>query len=232
MAEVYWLRLPEHTDMFSEGYIGVTRNDAKSRFRGHVQSSKLNKGKNYRMTNVIKKYGKESLVVETLVICDEDYAYDLEAKLRPTTHIGWNVAIGGAKSGNYGGYKLSDETRAKMSKAKSETPLHPNSLANLKQIKGEVRGPLKTESVLKRERTRFIKQMTDKWDVWKEANVMLMVYRSGLSAYQFAKIVDIPTVTYQCMFRCFSKGWNPLEDDEWTLEFKKEAIDAPFTTQA
>jgi len=209
--------------MFSEGYIGVTRNDAKSRFRGHVQSSKLIKGKNYRMTNVIKKYGKESLLVETLVICDEDYAYDLEAKLRPTTHIGWNVAIGGSKSGNYGGYKLSDETKAKMSKAKSEAALHPNSLANLKQVKGEVRGPLKADSVLKRERTRFIKQMMDKWDVWKDAEIMLMVYNSGLSAYQFAKIVDIPTVTYQCMFRCFSKGWSPQQDIQWLLEFNKEA---------
>lgn len=223
MAEVYWIHLPEHTDMFSEGYIGVTRNTAKSRFRGHVQSSKLTKGKNYYMTNVIKKYGKESLVVETLVICEEDYAYEVEAKLRPTTHIGWNVAIGGAKSGNYGGYKLSEETRTKMSESRSGITPHPNSLKNLKQVKGEVRGPLDPESVIKRERTRFLKQMIEKWDIWKEAELMLMVYNSGLSAYQFAKIVGIPTVTYQCMFRCFSKGWNPLEDDEWTLKSKKGA---------
>lgn len=31
-ACVYWVRLPEHTDMFSEGYVGVTRKGLDERY--------------------------------------------------------------------------------------------------------------------------------------------------------------------------------------------------------
>lgn len=97
MAEVYWIHLPEHTDMFSEGYIGVTRNNAKERFKSHINAANLNKKKHLKISYAIKKYGAENLIVETLVICSDEYALDLEIKLRPTSEIGWNLAPGGSK---------------------------------------------------------------------------------------------------------------------------------------
>lgn len=226
MAEVYWIHLPEHTDMFSEGYIGVTRNNAKSRFRGHVQSSKLAKGKNYYMTNVIKKYGKESLVVETIVICDEDYAYELEAKLRPTTHIGWNVAIGGAKSGNYGGYKLSDETRQKMSVARKGLKLTEEQLRNRlpNKSKGTVRGTLSKESILKREETRFYTNMDKYPDTWGYSDIWYEHYLMGLNFYFTERLLGLKRSLLVRVFMKFDTGWVPLEDPKWVAKFKNEEV--------
>jgi hypothetical protein len=97
MAEVYWIHLPEHTDMFSEGYIGVTSKTAKERFKSHINAANLNKKKHLKISYAIKKYGAENLIVQTLVICSDEYALDLELKLRPTKEIGWNLAPGGSK---------------------------------------------------------------------------------------------------------------------------------------
>lgn len=97
MAEVYWIHLPEHTDMFTQGYIGVTSKTAEERFKSHINAANLNKKKHLKISYAIKKYGAENLIVETLVICSDDYALDLELKLRPTSNIGWNLAPGGSK---------------------------------------------------------------------------------------------------------------------------------------
>lgn len=133
MAEVYWIRLPEHTDMFTEGYIGVTTKTAKERFSEHVKASKLNKKHHLKISYAILKYGAENLLVETLIICDEPYALEVEEKLRPDVEIGWNLAKGGSKppprKGPMGpefsaklsernrGKPKSEETRKKISEA-------------------------------------------------------------------------------------------------------------------
>ena len=96
MAEVYWIRLPEHTDMFTQGYIGVTKKTAKQRWQWHVNSLSKKAGRSI-VQNVIAKY-RDSLIVETLVICDMNYAYELEEKLRPSPKIGWNIRMGGNTS--------------------------------------------------------------------------------------------------------------------------------------
>lgn len=97
MAEVYWIRLPEHTDILTQGYIGVTTKTAQERFTSHVNASKLNKKHHLKISYAIRKYGAENLVVQTLVICDDDYSLVLEEKLRPCKEIGWNLAKGGSK---------------------------------------------------------------------------------------------------------------------------------------
>lgn len=97
MAEVYWIRLPEHTDMFTQGYIGVTSKTAQQRFIEHINASKLSKRKHLKISNAILKYGAENLIVETLIICSDEYSLELETKLRPTEEIGWNLAPGGSK---------------------------------------------------------------------------------------------------------------------------------------
>ena len=37
MAIVYWIRRPEHTDIFSEGYVGVTSRSLEERIADHVK---------------------------------------------------------------------------------------------------------------------------------------------------------------------------------------------------
>lgn len=82
MAVVYWVHLPEHTDMFSQGYIGVTPN-LKKRIREHKHKF---------------KDLWDRIVIKTVLIADLAYCYMIESKLRPTKNIGWNKAIGGYRN--------------------------------------------------------------------------------------------------------------------------------------
>ena len=90
-TSVYWIHHPDHTDMFSQGYIGVSKN-AERRWEEH-----LKKSENRHFRFAINKYGWENLVKEQILIAEEDYCLDIERKLRPAVDIGWNIAIGGGK---------------------------------------------------------------------------------------------------------------------------------------
>lgn len=96
-CSVYWIRAKHHTDLMTEGYVGVSR-DASKRWRyGHFWAQKNSRHDNPRLANAIAKHGWENLVKEILVISTEDYCYDLEAKIRSQEEIGWNLAAGGHK---------------------------------------------------------------------------------------------------------------------------------------
>ena len=88
---VYWIRKPEHTDMTSEGYIGVT-----SRYTRRLWEHLTLDG-NRHLKFAIDKYGWDNLVKSQIVIAEENYCLDLERKLRPENDIGWNCVMGGGK---------------------------------------------------------------------------------------------------------------------------------------
>jgi hypothetical protein len=79
MAVLYWLKAVEHTDMWSQGYVGVTSHIEK-RLRSHKHRFKAMWDK---------------IVFQKLVIADKRYCYDLEKKFRPFRNIGWNKSMGG-----------------------------------------------------------------------------------------------------------------------------------------
>lgn len=91
MAVVYWIHHPDHTDMFSQGYVGVS-NRIDSRFEEHKV-----RPVNPHLKHAIKKYGWDSLVKKVLIIADEAYCLAMEAKLRAEDAIGWNIVKGGGK---------------------------------------------------------------------------------------------------------------------------------------
>ena len=82
MAVLYWVHLPEHQDMFKEGYIGVTPNLQK-RIREHKHK--------------FKAYA-DKLIFDTIIIAEQTYCYSMEKMLRPLRNIGWNKAIGGYRN--------------------------------------------------------------------------------------------------------------------------------------
>lgn len=122
---VYWIRCADHTDMFSQGYIGVSKN-AQRRFVEHQRKSE-----NAHLKNAIKKYGWDALVKTEILIADEAYCLEIEAKLRPNKETGWNIGIGGGlppvltgshpwlvgKPSWNKGHKYGEETRKKISDA-------------------------------------------------------------------------------------------------------------------
>ncbi len=88
-CSVYWLRLPEHTDMFTEGYVGVS---SKSKLRWNQH---LVRKENAHLKNAIQKYGWANIVKQVILISNRDYCLGIEKKLRPTSSVGWNIAAGG-----------------------------------------------------------------------------------------------------------------------------------------
>lgn len=110
MGCVYWIHLPEHTNILTEGYIGVTSRSANERFAEHLSHAKS--GSKVTLSNAIRKYG-DKIVVKTLLIADDEYCLDIERKLRPHGPIGWNVVAGGGKPPKHG--KHSEEAKAKIS---------------------------------------------------------------------------------------------------------------------
>ena len=124
---VYWIRCADHTDMMTQGYIGVS-----GRFDRRMWEHFKLEGNRY-LKFAIKKYGWDNLVKTQLLISTEDYCLDMERKLRPEDKLGWNIVAGGGKPpkaiGNKfkvgippwnKGMKMSEETRAKVSKAAKE----------------------------------------------------------------------------------------------------------------
>ena len=108
--KIYWLHLKEHSNIFTQGYIGITCNLDK-RIKEHKRAVNTKSKKNYHITNAIKLYGWDNILIDVLSECDHlEEALKIENKYRPKANIGWNTMAGG---GN--GYKLSKITKNKIS---------------------------------------------------------------------------------------------------------------------
>lgn len=113
MSSVYWIHHPEHTDMFSQGYIGVSK-DLKKRWNDHAKRTG-----NLHLKRAIKKYGWDSLVKEVILVAEEAYCLMIEAKLRAEDKIGWNITKGGGMPPRFTktGWKHTDEAKEKNRQA-------------------------------------------------------------------------------------------------------------------
>lgn len=92
---VYWIHHPDHTDVFSQGYVGVS-NNAERRWKYHKGSAT-----NLHLKNAVKKYGWDKLIKEVILISDKTYCFEVESKLRNLKDIGWNIAVGGSTPPGY-----------------------------------------------------------------------------------------------------------------------------------
>jgi hypothetical protein len=113
-AIVYWIHLEEHTDIFTEGYVGVSTN-YRERWKTHKYYLKRNKHENSHFQNAYNLYGLKNLIFDTVLIGTEDYCYEVERKLRPEKRIGWNIEPGGNRPPITTDYKHSKETKNKIS---------------------------------------------------------------------------------------------------------------------
>lgn len=108
---VYWYHLAEHTDVFTQGYVGVTRS-LTARHNAHLGGYR---GGSSILGNAFKKYGSDKIIKTILHTTHTDCAYALENAYRPMKNIGWNIAIGGGLPPDTTGRVDSTEVRAKRS---------------------------------------------------------------------------------------------------------------------
>ena len=91
---VYWIRKVEHTNIYTEGYVGVSTN-VERRWREHITEARANRHPNSFLCNVIIKHYPDNLIFEIVYLSNEDNCYNYEEMLRPKTNIGWNLRSGG-----------------------------------------------------------------------------------------------------------------------------------------
>ena len=103
MYYLYWIHLPFHSDPFSEGYIGVTK-DPERRKDEHLRKS--------------DRFPPGSLFITLAKLPSFESAQCVEFYLRPKWYIGWNIAQGG-QDGNRppgihtSGWKWNEESKKK-----------------------------------------------------------------------------------------------------------------------
>lgn len=90
---VYWIHAPEHSDVFTEGYVGVTSKPPKERWNSHIYERNRGARRGRPLSKAILE--SSHLIFEVIAYCsDYQQALDMEAKLRPDIFIGWNTMRG------------------------------------------------------------------------------------------------------------------------------------------
>lgn len=111
---MYWIRGLSHTDMFTQGYIGVTSN-IKQRIYEH--NRQLENGGGHKYHRDLKKSFKEvDLYLEVIDCGSRSSMLKKEFELRPVMNTGWNVAVGGQLNGvmcNFKNGSSNDRTKYK-----------------------------------------------------------------------------------------------------------------------
>lgn len=90
---VYWIRQPEHQDIFTEGYVGITHRPVIERWRNHISNRKQGAAKGRPIS--IALIQQPDIIFSVISIHRTlQEALDIEAKLRPHPFIGWNTTAG------------------------------------------------------------------------------------------------------------------------------------------
>lgn len=227
MALVYWIRKPDHTDIFTQGYVGVTSRTVEERFTEHVKKSKSKASKKSIIHKVINSIGSENLVADVVCICSEDYAYDLEFKLRPVEFVGWNQNIGGVKPPSARGRVMKDSTKKKIGMANSG----PASPAKLEALKVNLFRPGHVRSELTKNKHSKTLEQNGPWNnpaankyFWKNAEIFYEDFSSGLTIVDVKNKYNLTRNNLKTIFKHFTNGWVPLEDPRWVEEFKRENV--------
>lgn len=237
-ACVYWIRHKDHDDMFSQGYVGITKQGLRTRMYQHNHS--MRDGSTYPLYNAMRKYGKD-IVVSEIVFASLEYCQEIENKLRPSVNIGWNICAGGADTRV--GSICSMETRTKIS-AGNTGKVRSAEFKSLisKAVKGRKYSPEFAEQCRQRAIVQggFSKESIQKAAAtnrgilpWNRNNSDTNVWLIADQIYD--EVLKQPTIGIRTLGKCFglsfSKfqvvlkkikgGWIPTNDQSW-LNFKTE----------
>jgi len=117
---LYWIHFLDHTDPYTEGYIGVSK-DPGTRLYQHFNTSEKRNDKNPYFGRILNKH-KEKIIQTILFVGTEKACYDLEEAMRPDINIGWNANRGGTCPPSKLGWKPKEETLRKRSNSLKGIP--------------------------------------------------------------------------------------------------------------
>lgn len=202
VAYVYWIHLPTHTDMMTQGYIGITSKTVEVRYKQHLAASTVG-GDNRVINKAIRKYG-DALIVTTLLVGTAEYCAEVEGLLRPAPGIGYNMIPGGAFNplNARRGSTTSAEVRQKQSLAKLGKPLTASHRENLCIARASV--PSWYNSVANK-------------SVWLMAGDIFKVIQDQpeISRASLSRLLDVKSSQLKSIFNKIKSGWNPTIDPQW-----------------
>lgn len=216
---MYWIHLPGvHTDITTQGYVGITTRSVAARYSCHKSHAKS--GKKTRLYDAMRKYG-DSVEVETVLVGTLAYCRDLEHKLRSTKDLAWNTGIGGEKPTV--GYRHSDETKRAIGLASKRitqgvlTRLKIGAAHKGKVVSQETKD---RQSVAAKARSKYpwINPAANKL-VWAGAeNIAEYVTANPTKGvYLVGKHFSLPQDSVSKIVANVKSGWNPYTDEAYQL---------------
>jgi hypothetical protein len=117
---VYWVRRPEYTDIFTQGYVGISSQPVKDRWADHSRDSNRHNG----ILRTATKGHKDTIYEVVVVAQDRGYCERIERLLRPKERIGWNLAPGGGNPDNKAGGATNRLRHIKIKLANTDKACH------------------------------------------------------------------------------------------------------------
>ena len=253
MAFVYWIHLKEHTDILTEGYVGITSRTVKERLKQHKQAGKSKRSKRgiAKVFNVLS----DKLIVTTICECSIEYAGELEFKLRPNENIGWNLAAGGntvsmteegrkrvslamkgvpkpqhvldAMNNAMLAKPVSDESRRKWSAWATGRVNSPETRLKISQGrkgKSPPRARSSTEAAIATFASKHPLDLPNQnKTVWLLCDLYYEEYLKGHTRFVASQRVGGSKGSLVAMWKRFALGFNPLVDERW-LEWKASTV--------
>ena len=215
---VYWIHRPHHTDIFTEGYVGITSNSLHDRFNAHKYVAR--KGANTIIAKAINKY--EDLVCEKILIGSIEYCLDLENKLRPSPCIGYNIRVGGAAT--RWGEPSSPETSQKISQAIKLAYINDPTLVDRcgKKNKGRKHSAETKEKLKLRKKQEAWLNGAASHEVWLQAKTVYdYVNEHRCGHVKVAIHFGRELWTFESVVKKIKNGWNPYTCQEWQEFYDK-----------
>lgn len=122
---VYWIYHEDnHTDIKTQGYVGVASKGFDIRFLSHLSDAKH--GSNLTVHKAMRKY-KDKIKVKEILKAEPEFCLLAEGLFRPKAGIKgtWNIQAGGVGRLDRNLEILSDETRARLSDSAKKRLANP-----------------------------------------------------------------------------------------------------------
>lgn len=118
MFYIYWIHQTNHTDPYTEGYVGLS-NQPDKRFKAHTTNTAQVGSKYLReMSDSDKALLTHTILAECSSL---EQARELELKYRPLPNIGWNIKRGGGVSPDCTGRVHSEQTKKDIARKNTLT---------------------------------------------------------------------------------------------------------------
>lgn len=218
MAFVYWIHLPEHTDLSSQGYVGVTTTTVSVRYQGHLKAMRRKDRPCPIVGKAIKKYGS-SIRITPLLEGSEDYCYHIEELLRPTERVGWNTTAGGKRPAR-GFLGLQHTLDSKKKMADSQKQAWASKLENKTAPQFKHLRPQPVDLSVEFKRYKCGRRP----DIWQKAGEMYLIFTKEDGRVLPSVISErcgFPKTdqTVKRIVKGFLAGWNPFSDEIWLERF-------------